>query len=59
MEHAKDLYRLSPHAVGEDIRRTRDDKLSGIGYTTGAPGRGIVTEYFYGFADALRDIDCR
>ena len=43
MQHAKDLYGLGPHAVGEDVRRSRDDKLTGIGHTTCSTGRGIVT----------------
>ena len=53
VEHAKDLYVLSSHAVGEYIGRPCDNKLAGIRYTAGASGRGIIMEDLYGIADAL------
>jgi hypothetical protein len=36
----KDLYAFGPHAVGEDVRRSRDDKLTGIGTRPACPAAG-------------------
>ena len=58
MQHAKDLYGLGPNAVGEYVSRFRHHKFTGVWYKTCAPGRWIITEHFYGVADAFRDIDC-
>ena len=60
VQHAKDLHAFSSHAVGEYVGCSRDDKLTGIRYTPGTPGRGIITEDVYSVADPLRDVGrCR
>jgi hypothetical protein len=56
MQHAKDLHAFSSYTVGEYIGCSRDDKLTGIRYTPGTPGCGIITEDFYSVADPLRDV---
>jgi hypothetical protein len=58
MQHAKDLHASSSYPVGEYVGCSRDDKLTGIRYTTRTPGGGVITEDFYSVADPLRDVGC-
>ncbi len=59
VEYAKDLHAFGSHAVREYEGRPRNDQLTGIGYTTVAPGRRIITEDPYGVADLLCYMGCR
>ena len=58
VEHAKDLDAFGPHAVREYVGRARDNKLTGIWYATGTPGRGVISKELYSVAEPLRDFGC-
>src|ERR1700693_3370240 len=58
LEHAKDLDAFGPHAVREYVGRARDNKLTGIWYATGTPGRGVISKELHSVGEPLRDFGC-